>query len=189
MQLRWLVPLALILAFLLLGVFCFHKSQAIPTKENKVSQWALRQVAGLALESNGVFKESKTSFDSLKDVAEKSEVYQYAVRGLEIQVIRILYKEDIALSLEDSVQGAVDGFAQTPDVHNLTHKETTCTVSGKPAMRVSIAADRARAGIRLEGVTILDGQILYQVQALFEARDLHASQDAKKILDSVRISP
>lgn len=160
-----------------------------PPSAGESLQWRQCQVGGVILEAPGDFQEMKVDFGSANEAIEKADAHKFASRSLEIQVIRIYYKEGIPLSLESSVQGSIDGFARTPSLQNLTHKETACTVSGKPAMRVSIAADRARGAIRLEGETILDGQTLYQVQVLYEARYLDGLPDARKILDSIRITP
>jgi hypothetical protein len=189
---RFVIWISIIIVFVvlaLLGRKMPAPHSVPPPSAGEAFQWRECQVAGVILEAPGDFRQMKVDFGSTTEAIEKADGHEFASRALEIQVIRILYKEGIALSLESSVQGSVDGFARNADVRNLTHKETDCTVSGKPAMRVSIAGDRARGAIRLEGETILDGQKLYQVQVLYEARYLGGPQDARKILDSIRITP
>lgn len=187
--LAWTSLLIALVVLALLGRKMLAPRSLLPPSAGESPQWRECHVGGVVLGAPGDFQETKVDFGSANEAIEKADAHKFASRALEIQVVRILYKEGIALSLEDSVQGSIAGFAHTPGLRNLTHKETACTVSGRPATRVSIAADRARGGIRLEGVTILDGQLLHQIQTLYEARDLHASQNARKILDSVRISP
>lgn len=151
--------------------------------------WSGRHLADLILNAPGEFQDMPVDLGSLAEVLVDAKGYKYTSHDLEIQVIRNRYKDGVDLSLAGSVQGAVDGVARTPGLRNFKHKEWSSSISAKPAMRVSISANRYSDGIRMEGLTILDGQTLYQVELMFRSGDLHESEYIGKILDSARIDP
>lgn len=165
------------------------KAHSAPLSGDEPLEWREHQVGGVVLEAPGDFQGMNVDFGSADELIEKADAHKFASRPLEIQVIRILYKEGIELSLEGSVQGSIDGFAHQPGLQNLKHKKAACTVSGKPAMRVSITANRGRGVICLEGLTILDGRTLYQIQALYEMGDRHAAEYSQRIFGSIKVAP
>ena len=185
----WLVALVCLFALWLVWPHFFTAPPEKPSQKCEIQIVSERHIAGLVVESPADFQDMEVDFGPANEAIEKADGHKAVIRGLEVQVTRILYKEGIALSLEGSVQGSIEGFGRAPGLRDLEHTEVPCTVSGKPAVRVSISAEHGVVGVQAERVTILDGQTLYDVQALCESRDSHSSGVAKKILDSIKIAP
>jgi len=183
----WLVALVCLFALWLVWANLFTVPPEKPSPKYETQIVSERHVAGLILESPGDFQDMVVDFGPANEAIEKVDGHKAVIGGLELQVTRILYKDGIALSLEGSVQGSIAGFGRAPGLRDLKHTEVPCNVSGKPAVRVSISAEHGVVGVQAERLTILDGQTLYDVQALCESRDSRASEEAKKILDSIKI--
>jgi hypothetical protein len=149
--------------------------------------WKQITCAGLSLQSPGDFQELPVDQGAMEGVLEESKAWQWASSDLELQVAQSAYKKGVELSLEGSVEGSIEGFRRTPGIRGLTHCEQPTEISGKPAIRVSIVAERNRQKIRLEGLTVLDGQTLYQVQALFRADDPQGPEYLRRVFGQTRL--
>jgi hypothetical protein len=122
----------------------------------------------------------------------KNDSSKCAPRGFEIDVMRIVYKPDVTLSLEGAVNGSVASVERLDGVKNLTHTASPTTISGKPAERVSMTGDRTTGSntrqIHLEGVYIADGQTFYQVVTVYDSTNAHGGEYATRTLQSVKLA-
>ncbi len=152
-------------------------------------EWGARQMAGLAFEAPGGFQKTPLDLGLAQEFIESSEMQVCRTAELEIDVLRTVYKNGVELNFDGAAKGAVDGIAHLEGVRNLRDTAVETTVSGKPARRLSITAERGRKTMRVEGLLIADGQAYYQVQAIFDAAIPHAADDAERLLKSVRLTP
>ena len=150
--------------------------------------WSARQLAGLVFESPGNFQNTPLDLGLAQEFIESSEMHIAKTADFEIDVLRTVYKTGVELNFDGAAKGAVDGIAHLEGVRNLRDTATELTVSGKPARRLSITAERGRKTMRVEGILIADGQAYYQVQAIFDAASPHAAEDAERLLKSVRLA-
>ena len=151
-------------------------------------EWGARQMAGLAFEAPGGFQKTPLDLGLAQEFVESSEMQVCRTAELEIDVLRTVYKNGVELNFDGAAKGAVDGIAHLEGVRNLRDTAVATTVSGKPARRLSITAERGRKTMRVEGILIADGQAYYQVQAIFDAASPHAAEDAERLLKSVRLA-
>lgn len=154
-----------------------------------LGEWRARQLAGLALEAPGEFQGKPLHFGEAQELIASSEMQVFTTPGFEIAVLRTVYKDGVELSFDSAAEGAVAGIAQLPGIRNLQQTTAELTVSGKPARRVSVAAERWRKALRAELLFIADGQRYFQVQATFDAANPHGAADAGRLLQSVRLAP
>lgn len=153
-----------------------------------LGEWRTRQLAGVALEAPGEFHGKPLNFGAAQELVESSEMQVFETPGFEIAVLRTVYKDGVALDFDGAVQGAVGGIAQLPGIRNLQQTMTELTVSGKPARRVSVTAERGRKSVRAELLFIADGPRYFQVQVTFAAANPHGATDAERLLQSVRLA-
>lgn len=153
-----------------------------------LGEWRTRQLAGVALEAPGEFHGKPLNFGAAQELVESSEMQVFETPGFEIAVLRTVYKDGVELSFDGAVQGAVGGIAQLPGIRNLQQTTTELTVSGQPARRVSVTAERGRKSVRAELLFIADGPRYFQVQATFAAANPHGATDAERLLQSVRLA-
>ena len=146
-------------------------------------------MAGLAFEAPGGFQNTPLDLGLAQEFIESSEMHIAKTADFEIDVLRTVYKTGVELNFDGAAKGAVDGIAHLEGVRNLRDTAVETTVSGKPARRLSITAERGRKTMRVEGILIADGQAYYQVQAIFDAASPHAAEDAERLLKSVRLTP
>lgn len=153
-----------------------------------LGEWRTRQLAGVALEAPGEFHGKPLNFGAAQELVESSEMQVFETPGFEIAVLRTVYKDGVELSFDGAVQGAVGGIAQLPGIRNLQQTTTELTVSGQPARRVSVTAERGRKSVRAELLFIADGPRYFQVQVTFAAANPHGATDAERLLQSVRLA-
>ena len=151
--------------------------------------WRTRQMAGLSFEARGDFQNRPLDLGLAQEFVESTEMQVSKTAEIEIDVLRTLYKSGIELNFDGAAKGAVDGIAHLDGITNLHDTATEQTVSGKPARRLSITAERGRKTLRVEAVLIADGQAYYQVQAIFDSASPHGQEDAERLLKSVRLAP
>ena len=151
--------------------------------------WSTRQLAGLSFEAPGGFQTRPLDLGLAQEFIESTEMHVAKTADLEIDVLRTLYKSGVELNFDGAAKGAVDGIAHLDGLTNLHDTATEQTVSGKPARRLSITAERGRKTLRVEAILIADGQAYYQVQAIFDAASPHGAEDAERLLKSVRLAP
>ena len=151
--------------------------------------WGARQIAGLAFEAPGGFQNKPLNLGLAQEFVESTEMQVSKTADFEIDALRTVYKSGIELNFDGAAKGAVDGIAHLDGISNLHDTTTALTVSGKPARRLSITAERARKTLRVEAILIADGQAYYQIQAIFDAASPHGQEDAERLLKSVRLAP
>ena len=151
--------------------------------------WGARQIAGLTFEAPGGFQIKPLDLGPAQEFIESTEMQVAKTSDFEIDVVRTIYKSGIELNFDGAAKGAVDGIARLDGIRNLRDSATEMTVSGKPARRVSITAERERKTLRVEALLIGDGQAYYQIQAIFDAASPHGAEDAERLLKSVRLGP
>jgi hypothetical protein len=190
MNLRSKVLIAVAIA-VVCAVACFlgvrkHSSRApLPAA---MGEWSARRIAGVDLEAPGGFRGKSLNFGAAQELLESSEMQIFETPGFEIAVVCAVYKDGVELSFDGAAQGAVAGVAQLPGIRNLQQTTTELTVSGKPARRVALTADRGRKSIRAEMMFIADGRRFFQVQATFDAATPHGAANAERLLKSVRLA-
>lgn len=150
--------------------------------------WSTRQLAGLSFEAPGGFQNRPLDLGLAQEFIESTEMHVAKTPDLEIDVLRTIYKTGIELNFDGAAKGAVDGIAHLDGITNLHDTATEQTVSGKPARRLSITAERGRKTLRVEAILIADGQAYYQVQAIFDSASPHGQEDAERLLKSVRLA-
>ena len=150
--------------------------------------WGARQLAGLVFEAPGGFQNRPLDLGLAQEFIESTEMQVSKTAELEIDVLRTLYKSGVELNFDGAAKGAVDGIAHLDGIRNLHDTATEQTVSGKPARRLSITAERGHKTLRVEAILIADGQAYYQVQAIFDAASPHGQEDAERLLKSVRLA-
>ena len=157
-----------------------------------LKDWQTRTVTQVSLDSPGEFKAAPMDFGELKKMLETGESFKFDATGFEVDVIRMTYKPDIELNLDGGVAGAAGSVAALEGVTNVKHTASAAEVSGKPARRLSITADRSFDGktgvIHVEGLMILDGRTLYQVQATYDSANPHGAEYSERMLKSVRLA-
>jgi hypothetical protein len=163
----------------------FDQMHAPPDRKN----WSVRKVAGLVVDAPGEFKSATIDFGAVRDVMDSTEAHAFKMQSFEVNIVRSVYKEGIDLNLDGAVNGAVGGIAGLDGVKNVQQTVKEEPVSGKPARRLSLTAERWRKTLRLEAVIIADGRTYYQVQVIFEGRDPHGAEDAERLLNSVKLAP
>ncbi len=151
--------------------------------------WGPRQLAGISFEAPGGFQNTPLDLGLAQEFIESSEMHIAKTADFEIDVVRTVYKSGVELNFDGAAKGAVDGIAHLEGVRNLHDTATAQTVSGKPARRLSINAERGRKTLRVEAILIADGQAYYQVQAIFDAASPHGREDVERLLKSVRLAP
>lgn len=184
-----LLSLAAALAGVAGGYFAVQKSADRPAAAMPMGEWRTREIAGLRLEAPGDFQSTPLDLGAAQQFVEVSEMHFSKAAGFEIDVLRTVYKAEIELNFDGAAQGAVDGIARLDGIRNVQHTATELTVSGKPARRISITAERWRKALRVEGLLISDGQAYYQVQAIFDPGNRQAPADADRLLKSVQLLP
>ena len=151
--------------------------------------WRSHRLGGLTLEAPGDFKVTPVDFGPAKQFIESSEMREHKAAGFEIDLVHTVYKSGIELNFDGAVEGAVNGLKQLDGVTNVRHTATGQTVSGKPARRLSVTADRWRKTLRLEALLIADGQTYYQIQAIFDSANPRGPESAERLLKSVQLTP
>jgi hypothetical protein len=173
-----------LLALLLSAAGCRERQTPASTES---LPWRTQSVGGLVLEAPGIFQPTAMDFGGANAVIDHAESYKLEAGGVEAQVIRILYKKDVTLSLEDSVAGSINGFAAAPNIRDLVQSQAPRMVSGHPAVRISLFARGIRSDVHLEGVTILAAPTLYQVQVYYLGGDQSKAAESKRICESVTL--
>ncbi len=151
--------------------------------------WNARQIAGLAFEAPGSFQNKALDLGLAQEFVESTEMQVAKTADLEIDALRTVYKSGIELNFDGAAKGAVDGIAHLDGIRNLHDTATELTVSGKPARRLSITAERERKTLHVEAILIADGPAYYQIQVIFDAANPHGQEDAERLLKSVRLAP
>jgi hypothetical protein len=178
-----------ILACAFAGYFALPKFLDHKNAPSELPGWRTRQLAGLTLEAPGDFQTTPLNLGPAQEFVESSEMHVCKTAAIEIDVLRTVYKGGIELNFDGAAQGAVDGLARLDGIRNVQHTATEQTVSGKPARRLSITAERFRKPVRVESILISDGQAYYQVQAIFDSTNPSAPADAERLLQSVHLAP
>ena len=187
--LKILLAAAIVLVSALVGYLAMQKFFNHTPAPAVLADWRSRQLAGLTLEAPGDFQSQPMNFGSAQDFVESAEMHVFKGKSIEIDVLRTVYKSDIELNFDGAVQGAGDGIARLDGVRNLRQTATDLTISGKPARRLSVTAERWRKTLRVELLIIADGQTYFQVQAIFDAGNPQGAADAERLLHSVSLTP
>ena len=184
-----LLTLAAIAAAAAGGFLALQKPRDPQPGLQPMGEWRARQIAGLTLEAPGDFQGMPLDLGAVGQFVESSELQIFKTADFEIDVMRTIYKSDIELNFDGAAQGAVDGIARLAGIRNVQHTATEQTVSGKPARRLSITAERWRKALRVEGLLVSDGHAYYQVQAIFDPANPQSAKDAGRLLQSVQLAP
>lgn len=173
--------------YVLVGIIFEHFRAPAELKE-----WQTRTVAGLVVDSPGEFKDAPLSFGEAQKLIDKSDNLKFTASGFEIDVLRTRFKPGPELNLDGAVNGAVNSVAALEGVKNLKHTASATTVSGKTAQRVSMTGDRTLDGrsgvIHVDGLLILDGRTLYQVEAVYDSSNPHGAEYARRVLASATLA-
>lgn len=171
------------------GYFAVQKYFDRTPAAAELRDWQVQTLAGLTLEAPGTFAAQPLNLGPAQEFVESSEMQVFKVAGFEIDVLRTAYKGGIELSFDGAVQGAVEGITRLDGIRNVQQTATELTVSGKPARRLSVTADRWRKTVRVEALLLADGQTFYQVQTVFDAANPRGVANAERVLKSVRLGP
>jgi hypothetical protein len=150
-------------------------------------EWSSLTLLGLTLDAPGEFKVEKLDLGATQELVEASEMGIFKTPQLEIDVLRTIYKPGVSLNFDGAVQGAIDGVSRLDGVRNVQQTMSELNVSGRPARRLSLTADRWQDRMRMEILFISDTAAYYQVQVIFLANDPRGAADADQIMKSVRI--
>jgi hypothetical protein len=186
---KTVLALAVVSAGAVGGYFAMQKRTVSQPVAAPLSGWRAQKIAGLSLEAPGDFENNPLDLGAAQQFIETSEMQVFRTAGFEIDVLRTVYKSDIQTNFDGAAQGAVEGIARLDGIRNVQHTATEQTVSGKPARRLSITAERWRKALRVEGLLISDGQAYWQVQAIFDPANAQAAKDAERLLKSVQLAP
>jgi hypothetical protein len=154
-----------------------------------LSDWHTRSAAGLSFDAPGELKPEALDFGPVQPLLESSEYHTFRVSGFEVGVIRAAFKPDASLNIDGAATGAVENVSKLEGVKNIQHSVESTTISGKPARRISMNADRWGGRIYNESLVILDGQTMYQVQATYDSNTPNAAGYARRVIDSVQFKP
>ncbi len=171
------------------GYFAVQKYFGRTPAPVELRDWRTQTLAGLTLEAPGTFATQPLNLGPAQEFVESSEMQVFKVAGFEIDVLRTAYKSGLELSFDGAVQGAVEGLTRLDGVRNVQQTASEVTVSGRPARRLSVTANRWRKSVRVEAVLLAEGQTFYQVQAVFDVTNPRAAADAERLLKSVRLGP
>jgi hypothetical protein len=154
-----------------------------------LKEWQTRSAAGLSFAAPADLKPESLDFGPIKQLLDDSEYYTLKRNGFEIGVIRSVFKPNIPVNIDNAVTGVVANISNLEGVQNMKHQVTGQTVSGKPARRVSMKADRWSGKIYNESLIILDGQTMYQLQASYDSSNPNGPSYAESVISSVKINP
>lgn len=160
---------------------------------NATGKWAPTTVAGLTLSSPGRLLQITTEVPAAMDPAVRDAVQRIDSFGrshgdAEIRVSRVTYTPGAPLSLRGSAQGAVDAVRGNPVVEGMTHTHAPAQTSGQPALRTSMrmaVQDRPAMG---EMLSVIRGQVLWQVQVLGPA-SAETDTLAARVMRSITLEP
>ena len=184
---KTILALAAALACGLGGYFAVQRFRTPAPEE--LRGWRTRQLAGLTLEAPGDFHGTPLDLGAAAEFVESSEMQVFKTTDFEIDVLRTIYKSGIELNFNGAAKGAVDGIARLDGIRNVEHTASEQTVSGKPARRLEITAERFRKPVCVEALLISDGPAYYQVQAIFDPTNPNAPSIAQRLLKSVQLAP
>lgn len=102
-------------------------------------------------------------------------------------VARVVYTEGTPVSLDGANQGAMKQAAGAIGDANPKFDTKEVTVSGLPGRRAIYHGKVGTEDVFIEGLVVVKGQQMWQVQALYTAAS--DAEKAKRILDSVKITP
>jgi hypothetical protein len=187
---RTFTTVALIALFAALGgvgYFIVLKKRQPVEAPPEQRAWLSQTLLGMTLESPGDFEVKSLDLPETREVVQKSEIGVYKNPNFEIDVLRTVYKEGVELNFDGAAQGAAEGVSKLDGIRNVQQTISELSVSGKPARRLSMTADRWQKKMGVEVLLISDGPAFYQVQVIFDTANPRALADAMQVLKSVRL--
>ncbi len=155
--------------------------------------WTSRTLAGLTFESPGKFKldmpkanPAESRIISQNTVA--YDVFSASVNGLGIYVSYVEYKRGIDANLNGAADGAVTRILNLPATVNTGRESRDVLVSGRNGRRISLRVRSNGHRLQWEGLVVVEGPRLWNIQVAFEEGRADLSIAAARILDSVRFS-
>jgi hypothetical protein len=178
---------SILLAWAALGLIAGFNPQA-----RAEGKWAVREFTDVSVEAPFGFNTGPDIMAQLPEAVKKLiGLYQIFDSGdntlPRCTVARVAYKEGTPVSIDGAIAGAMRQAAGAIGDTDPKFDTKTVTVSGMPGRRASYRGKAQGQDIYIDGLVVMQGTKMWQVQALYLAPSDAAS--AKRILDSTKITP
>jgi hypothetical protein len=177
----------ILLAWATLGVVAGFNPQA-----QAADKWETRNFTDISVEAPFAFNTGPDIMKQLPDAVKKLiSMYQIFDSGdntlPRCTVARVAYNEGTPVSIDGAIAGAMNQAAGAIGDASPKFDTKTVTVSGLPGRRAIYRGKVQNQDVYIEGLVVVQGTKMWQVQALYLAPSDAAA--AKRILDSTKITP